>query len=94
MANSDDLFGWFSNLYEEDKNEDIKVKSVFNRYSCSDFYMNLSKQDKRLFNETKFKEMMKENFHLKKCFTTNKDKVCILKGWKLKEVEDQDVDNE
>lgn len=89
MANSDDLFGWFSNLYEEDKNEVVKVKSVFSRYSCSEYYSNLSKQDKRNFNETKFKEMLKENFHLKKSFTTNKDKVHILKGWKLKEVEDE-----
>jgi hypothetical protein len=56
--------------------------------------MNLSKTEKRTFNYSKFTEMVKENFHLKKYFRMDKDKVYILKGWKLKEVEEQDVDVE
>ena len=94
MASGDDLYGWFSNLYEEAEGEYVKLKSVFNLYSCSEFYNNLTKADKRNFNYARFTEMVNENFHLKKYFKMDKNKGgYILRGWKLKEVE-CDIDNE
>ena len=74
MASGDDLLGWFSNLYQKAEEELITAKSVLNRYSGSDFYMNLSKADKRNFNYSKFTEMIKENFHLKKYFKIDKNR--------------------
>ena len=87
MVSSDDLYGWFSNLYEEDNNETVKLKSVFDIYKCSEYYNSLSKQDKQNLNYKKFTAMINDNFHLKKYFTTNSDGAYILNGWQLKKKE-------
>lgn len=96
MASGDDLYGWFTNLYEQEDEKDVKIKDVYSQYKYSDYYNNLTKADKRNFNYSRFCDMINENFHLKKHFTTNKDKVYVLDGWKLKkeDVEDTKFDYE
>jgi len=64
---------WFKNSYEQ--TTDIvysKLKDVFLEFNQSDYYINLSKNDKRKYNKTFFINYFETNIYLKKYYTMTK----------------------
>ena len=64
---------WFKNSYEQ--TTDIvysKLKDVFLEFKQSDYYINLSKNDKRKYNKTFFINYFETNIYLKKYYTMTK----------------------
>ena len=63
-------------------------------FKSSDFYYNLSKNDKRKNNEKNFKEKIQTNIELRKYYQERyKDKRSVIIGWKIKLTEDDnDID--
>jgi len=68
MSMSDDLSNWFADSFEEDKTGVIRVKDVFKNFTTSEFYINLSKQDKREYNLGKFTQKIQKNLFMRKYF--------------------------
>lgn len=69
MATSDDIFGWFSEVYspvEVEKSEPIALTDIYKVFSSSSFYENLSKADKRNYNRKNFIEKIEKNIFLKR----------------------------
>ena len=57
MAASDEFFGWFDATYTKTLDvEPIKVKDMYYLFKSGEFYQNLSKHDRRNFNEKYFRE--------------------------------------
>lgn len=55
MIASDEFFGWFETTYTKDMDATpINVKSMYLEFKNGEFYQNLSKNDKRYFNEKNF----------------------------------------
>jgi phage/plasmid-associated DNA primase len=108
LATSDDIFGWFKNSYEKnteknDKGEAkhiIKLKELYEHFTGSTYFLNMSKKDKREFNESKFKENIQKNLFLKQYYKDrneykiNGKKITspIIINWISKKVEDDDDD--
>ena len=73
----------------------IKLK-VYNKFTCSNYFNNLNKIQKRQSNYKNFIEKLEANIFLKKFITTDKDKVKIITSYKFKRfenIEDNDNDN-
>jgi P4 family phage/plasmid primase-like protien len=68
MAMSDDLSNWFADSFDEDKTSMIFVKDIFRIFTTSEFYINLSKQDKRDNNIGKFTQKLQKNMFIRKHF--------------------------
>ena len=64
------ILGWFKDNYEltEDKNDIIKMKDLFGNFKESEYYYNLSKQDKRKYNYTFFDNYFETNIFFKKYY--------------------------
>jgi hypothetical protein len=57
MVASDEFYGWFNATYTKVLDvEPIKVKDMYYIFKSGEFYQNLSKNDKRYFNEKNFME--------------------------------------
>jgi len=57
MVASDEFYGWFDATFTKITDADpIRVKDMYYHFKGSDFYQNLSKNDKRHFNEKNFRE--------------------------------------
>ena len=67
MEQSDQFMSWFNSQYEKttEKADIIKVKDIFTNYGASEFYHNLTKQQKRDNNLTNFREKISTNLSLK-----------------------------
>ena len=65
MKFSDDIYGWFDDKYAKDKEGVIPFKDVWHDFEYSTYYTNLSKADKRRFNQKKLKEVIQTNSFLK-----------------------------
>lgn len=61
MAMSDDLSNWFMEECEEDKESYIDVKDLYQKFITTDYYQNMTKQEKRTNNQMKFKDKLKTN---------------------------------
>ena len=68
MSMSDDLSNWFNDTFEEDKTEIIFVKDIFKKFTASEYYTNLSKQEKRDNNIGKFTQKIQKNLFMRKYF--------------------------
>jgi hypothetical protein len=92
---NDDIFSWFSATYNKTEEESIlSIKEIMREFKSSDFYYNLSKNDKRKNNEKNFKEKIQTNIELRKYYQERyKDKRSVIIGWKIKPSED-DNDND
>jgi phage/plasmid-associated DNA primase len=64
------ILGWFKDNYEltENKNDIIKMKDLFCNFKESEYYYNLSKQDKRKYNYTFFDNYFETNIFFKKYY--------------------------
>ena len=67
LACSDDIYEWFSTIFEKEDNETsaISIISIYNIFISSQLYENMSKSDKRKFSLKYFNENIKNNTHLK-----------------------------
>lgn len=67
MEKSDQFMTWFNSEYERTTNKEdtIKIDEVFTKYCESEFYFNLTKQQKRDNNKTRFREMIASNLSLR-----------------------------
>ena len=95
LASSDELYNWLEDKYEhtDNKKDIIKIKSLFEDYKTSQYFENLTKEQKRKNNYKSFVEKLESNFFIKKYVKENKDKIKILTNYKVN-IEDEDDDNE
>lgn len=86
LLDNDDMFSWFNTAYVKTEDESIlSVKDILKEYKLSDFYYNLSKNDKRKNNEKNFKDKIMTNIELKKYYKDRyKNLRSVIIGWKLK----------
>jgi phage/plasmid-associated DNA primase len=63
FAVSDDIFSWFSEVFEKDDSidsEPITLTDVYNKFKDSEYFMNLNKSDKRTYNRKNFTDKLEE----------------------------------
>lgn len=77
---SDDFFGWFSDKFERKEGSVITFKSLWNKFNTSDYFMNMTKAEKRKFNQSHLKSVVQNNMFLKNHF---KSKTRMYNGEKL-----------
>jgi phage/plasmid-associated DNA primase len=65
---SDDFNGWFRDTCEEDKDSYILVKDLYNKFVTTEYYLNMTKKEKRTNNQMKFKEKIKTNLFIGKYY--------------------------
>lgn len=67
MEESDEFMNWFNSEYVRTTSKDdiIKLKDIFQNYCNSDFYVNLTKKEKRANNKNKFIERISTNISLR-----------------------------
>ena len=77
LATSDDIYGWFSEIYErcEDDTSMIYIDEIYNKFVCSRVYTLLSKQDQRKFNKKEFNTKIEKNIFLKEFYKARGDYV-------------------
>jgi len=70
LQESDEFLCWFQSSYEKSQNNEhfIKIADVYNHFTCSEYYQNLSKKEKRLNNKTKFIEKIQKHIILRKFY--------------------------
>lgn len=84
------IVSWFKDNYicTESKEDIIKIKDIYENFSNSDYFVNLTKVEKRKYNKKYFIDYFSENIFLKKYYC---EKYCnatnFLRYWK-KKVED------
>ena len=99
MSNCD-LLGWFKEKYQLTKNKKdiLKIKDVFEHFKCSDYFSNLTKNNKRQFNYKYICDYFENNIYTRSYYkdrtsSTINGKACefrnILLGW-IKNVEEED----
>ena len=98
VIENEEFFGWFNEKYiitNNVNNDIVKVKDLFNNYKNSEFYMHLTKKQKRKCNLKNFQETIKHHLILKNHYRTNRTKktsVARLVGIKEKDAYDSDSD--
>lgn len=67
LEESDEFMNWFNSEYEKtnSKSDIVKINEIFSLYKLSEFYTNLTKEQKRKNNKSKFIEMIQNNVSLK-----------------------------
>ena len=91
LCDSDDMFSWFSDNFEEADGFKVSIKEILRVYKESEYFCNLSKQNKRDTTMDKFNRLVCDNFNLKKYYKARKEYYqtiqlnsdCIC-GWRLK----------
>ena len=70
MELSCNILGWFKDNYDktENKTDVIKLKDLFNDFKDSDYYHNLTKNDKRKYNYSFFDNYFSTNIFFKKYY--------------------------
>ena len=68
MKKSDNIYGWFSEQFEENQDSVIMLKDAYSLFKQSELYINMSKQEKRSNTLTNFTEEIQKNIFLKKYF--------------------------
>lgn len=90
MSNSDEIFNIVNDILEKtnDKKDFIKIKDLFELAKKNDYYINMSKEQKRKFNYNFFCSKIENNLFLKYFICFNNDKIKILKNHKIKNIID------
>jgi P4 family phage/plasmid primase-like protien len=92
LATSDDIYSWFQDVYEktENINESIPIplSDIYDVFNYSDYFRNMSKNDKRKYNKKYFVEKIENNLFLrrfikqrKSCHNKIKLNTNSLIGW-------------
>jgi phage/plasmid-associated DNA primase len=100
LANSDDLFDWFSNTFKRNDSNILSFGEIYDTYKTSSYFMKLSKKSQREQNRSKFVAMIETNLFLKDFIKRRKQShngnqltKDVLVGWILKKDEDDNDDN-
>ncbi len=67
---SDDFYGWWNDRFVDIQDNIVPFKAIWDDFSCSDYFTNLTKKDKRRYNQKKLKETICSNQFLKDKFYT------------------------
>ena len=80
------ILPWFKENYERtNDNEFIKIKEIYDNFATSNFFYNLSKEEKRKYNKTFFNEYFETNIFLRGFYAERCNNIrSVIKGWKLK----------
>lgn len=86
MSNSDEIFNIVDEILEKtnDKNNIVKIKDLFELTKGTDFYINMTKEQKRNFNYKNFCSKLENNIFLKYYICLNTDKIKIIRNHKIK----------
>jgi len=79
---------WFKDNYTltNNKNDFIQVKDIYADFVLSDYYVNLSRSERRKYNKTYFLEYFQTNIFFRKYFAERYNNLrSVLKEWKEKE---------
>ncbi len=91
LAVSDDIYSWFSEFYQTvEVSQAIPLTEIYDRFKDSEFWMNMTKDNKREYNRKYFIEQIEKNMFLRKYIKSkglyhNKVRLgcdCII-GWEL-----------
>jgi phage/plasmid-associated DNA primase len=98
VVDNEEFFGWMSEHYiiTNNQNDIVKVKDLFSNYKNSEFYMHLTKKQKRKCNLKSFQDTIKHHLILKNHYRTHRTKKTAavrLVGIKEK-CEDHDSDSD
>ena len=74
LEGSSDILGWFYDCYEktENINDIVKLDDIFETIQMSEYYKNLTKQEKREYNKKAFYAKIRENVFLRKYYFNEK----------------------
>jgi len=78
---------WFKDNYEltTDKNDYIQVKDIYAKFTQSEYYLNLPRNEKRKYNKSYFLEYYQTNIFFRKYFSERLNNIrSIVKFWKEK----------
>ena len=80
------ILPWFKENYERTNDKEfIKVKDIYDNFSTSNFFYNLSKEEKRKYNKTFFNEYFETNIFLRGFYAERYNNFrSVIKGWKIK----------
>lgn len=86
MSNSDEIFCIVDEILEKtnDKKDFIKIKDLFELAKGIDYYVNMTKEQKRNFNYKNFCLKLENNLFLKYYICLNSDKIKIIRNHKIK----------
>ena len=97
MKYSDDFYGWFDDKFINEDGGTVDLKTVWQIFSCSEYYNNMSKKSKRKYNQKYLKSEIYENMFLKKALKSKGgsylgtkltcDTIC---GYRIKEYGEDD----
>lgn len=80
------ILQWFKSTYQKSelKTDCVKLKDVYELFVQSDYYVNLSKVDKKKYTKSYFIEYFKTNIFLRKYYSERYSEYRnIVKGWTL-----------
>ena len=100
LASSDDLFDWFSNVFEKNDDNILSFAEIYDVYKTSSYFTNLSKKSQREQNRSKFITMIESNLFLKDDIKRRNQKhngkqltKDVLVGWILKKDDEANDEN-
>jgi phage/plasmid-associated DNA primase len=79
---------WFKENYQNtnDEKDIIKIKDIYEKFSTSEYYFNLSKVEKRKYNKSYFIEYFETNIFFRKHYLARDGNIRnVIKGWKFVE---------
>ncbi len=84
LKNSDDIYNWFTENYEfTHNNKDIiKIKDIYNHFKISDYFLNLTKLQKKDLNYKNFIDKLDRNIFIKKYINHTYNDVKIITNLK------------
>jgi len=87
MSGSDDIYNFIDEYYTktDNKKDTIKLKEVYENFKNSDYFLNMSKEEKRKNNYKKFCENIQTNMFMKSFIKKDYDNCYNLLSYKVKE---------
>ena len=89
-----DIIIWFTDTFELTDNKDdiLKIKDIYDIFTKSTYYENMTKTDRKKYNKTYFVNYFETNkFFLKYLSSTNGVMRTFIKCWKIKEDIDDNI---
>jgi phage/plasmid-associated DNA primase len=91
LAVSDNIFDWFNDAFEKEEGSILTFKEIYETFKEGEFYNNMTKQDKRTYNQKYFYEKLEKNIFLRKFIKRRGDRIegvqlgtDSIVGWGLK----------
>jgi phage/plasmid-associated DNA primase len=78
------ILPWFKENYEKTNDKEfIKIKDIYENFLTSNFFNNLSKQEKKKYNKTFFNEYFETNIFLRGFYAERYNNIrSVIRGWK------------